>query len=683
MGSSSTTPITARFRQEIDAARQVSGAFTAAVVGADPDAEPPWMATQYFDAPTLSRRIREKGALEESAVWRLGQGLAEALRDIHRAGLVHRDLKPSNVLLTDDGPRVIDFGIARVLEAEPRTRTGKILGTVSFMAPEQLSTPREVGSAADVFALGGVLAYAATGRGPFDGDTGTPPIAIAMKIAQDEPDLAGVSPGLRSVIEKCLCKEPSGRPSPTELLALLHGKEPESPEAKRLTPAATSAEPEDPRGAPETKGGAELAGSADTPRPRLRSRTYLLTALAVIAAVMAVVAVPMMREGGGPGNPADGKRSASPTASASPRPTGPMVEEAAAMRPKGWTLWERKPTTSMARGLGEPPSCGGSEDVLVCVQAGGLAERLDVASGRVMWSKRHGEGNRSTGAVVGIAGDTVLVTDMSSEGLLALDIDSGDRLWSDPTADLRSVILRESTVTLTYPRVDTFRFKTRDARTGKVIASRTFPAGGWYDLFDAGDQGTYLLEARVGDPYARSMAAFDPATLRTTKKIATFDKGPGTPIAADSEAVSFLGDDLSITRVGLADGSAKRISTGAGRLSVFRAQGDTVYVSRADGALASYDLRTGRRHWFVETDVESPSRPVLAGDRLYILAGDGRIVCVSQATGELLWRSAERRDPNRRLVNEVGSVVEPLVLKGVVYAGSSTGSVFAVAPPSG
>ncbi|MEU9701247.1 serine/threonine-protein kinase [Streptomyces sp. NPDC047981] len=164
-------------------------------MGADPDAEPPWMATQYFDAPTLSRRIREEGALEEGAVWRLGRGLAEALRDVHRAGLVHRDLKPSNVLLTDDGPRVVDFGIARVLEAEPRTRTGKILGTVSFMAPEQLSAPREVGPAADVFALGGVLAYAATGRGPFDGDTGTPPIAIAMKIAQDEPDLAGFPAG--------------------------------------------------------------------------------------------------------------------------------------------------------------------------------------------------------------------------------------------------------------------------------------------------------------------------------------------------------------------------------------------------------------------------------------------------------------------------------------------------------
>lgn len=181
----------ARFRHEIEAARQVSGAFTASVVGADADADPPWMATQYFDAPTLSEHVCENGAFGEDAVRRLGRGLAEALRDIHRAGLVHRDLKPGNVLLPEDGPRVIDFGVARVLSAKPLTRSGKVLGTVSFMAPEQLSTPREVGAAADVFALGGVLTYAATGRGPFDGDTGAPPIAVAMKIAHDAPDLAG------------------------------------------------------------------------------------------------------------------------------------------------------------------------------------------------------------------------------------------------------------------------------------------------------------------------------------------------------------------------------------------------------------------------------------------------------------------------------------------------------------
>ncbi|GAA4053788.1 serine/threonine-protein kinase [Streptomyces shaanxiensis] len=132
------------------------------------DADPPWMATQYFDAPTLSERVRKNGASDGDVVWRLGRGLTEALRDIHRAGLVHRDLKPSNVLLTEDGPRVIDFNVARVLSAEPLTRTGKVLGTASFMAPEQLSMPRDVGAAADVFALGGVLTYAATGWGPFD-----------------------------------------------------------------------------------------------------------------------------------------------------------------------------------------------------------------------------------------------------------------------------------------------------------------------------------------------------------------------------------------------------------------------------------------------------------------------------------------------------------------------------------
>ncbi|WP_255953120.1 serine/threonine-protein kinase [Streptomyces odontomachi] len=277
----------ARFRLEIDAARQVSGAFTASVVDADPDADPPWMATQYFAAPTLAERVRDAGAFEEDAVWTLGRGLAEALRDIHRAGLVHRDLKPSNVLLTDDGPRVIDFGIARMLAAEPLTRTGNILGTVSFMAPEQLSTPREVGPAADVFALGGVLAHAATGRGPFDSDTGTPPVTVAMKIVHDDPDLSAVPPGLRSVIGKCLLKDPAGRPSPAELLALLQGEE-RGERGEAYGAAAGPAPEAAPRPAPK--------------KPALRRSSAYALAIAASSAVLAGVLVGALLHDGGGGN---------------------------------------------------------------------------------------------------------------------------------------------------------------------------------------------------------------------------------------------------------------------------------------------------------------------------------------------------------------------------------------------
>jgi len=162
-----------RFRQEVAAARRVSGAFTAPVVDADPEAGNPWMATLFIPGPTLAEHVKRNGALSPAALRQLMAGLAEALRDIHRAGVVHRDLKPSNVLLADDGPKVIDFGISRPSDSELRTETGKLIGTPPFMAPEQFSRPREVGPAADVFALGSVIVHAATGSGPF-GPASTP-----------------------------------------------------------------------------------------------------------------------------------------------------------------------------------------------------------------------------------------------------------------------------------------------------------------------------------------------------------------------------------------------------------------------------------------------------------------------------------------------------------------------------
>lgn len=155
-----------RFRQEVAAARKVSGAFTAPVVDADPDAERPWMATLFIPGPTLSDEVKRNGSMAPAQLRRLMAGLAEALRDIHRVGVVHRDLKPSNVLLAEDGPKVIDFGISRPKDSELRTETGKLIGTPPFMAPEQFRRPREVGPAADIFALGSVMVHAATGRGP-------------------------------------------------------------------------------------------------------------------------------------------------------------------------------------------------------------------------------------------------------------------------------------------------------------------------------------------------------------------------------------------------------------------------------------------------------------------------------------------------------------------------------------
>ncbi|MFE1767763.1 PQQ-binding-like beta-propeller repeat protein [Streptomyces angustmyceticus] len=207
-----------RFRQEVAAARRVSGAFTAPVVDADPDAGRPWMATLHIPGPTLSDHVKRNGPLAVGEVRRLAAGLAEALRDIHRAGVVHRDLKPGNVLLAADGPKVIDFGISRPSDSEMRTETGKLIGTPPFMAPEQFQRPREVGPAADVFALGSVLVHAATGSGPFDSES---PYIVAYQVVHDDADLTGVPAELVPLIESCLAKDPADRPTPGALMELL------------------------------------------------------------------------------------------------------------------------------------------------------------------------------------------------------------------------------------------------------------------------------------------------------------------------------------------------------------------------------------------------------------------------------------------------------------------------------
>ncbi|MER5885388.1 serine/threonine-protein kinase [Streptomyces sp. NPDC001941] len=206
-----------RFRREVAAARRVSGAFTAPVVDADPEAPSPWLATLFIPGPSLAERVQRQGNLTPPEVRRLAAGLVEALRDIHGAGLVHRDLKPGNVLLADDGPRVIDFGIARASAATALTSTGMVVGTPPFMAPEQFQRG-EVGPASDVFALGSVLVYAATGHGPFDGDSMH---AIGFRVVYEEPDLTGLPDSLRPLVLSCLAKDQAGRATVPELLALL------------------------------------------------------------------------------------------------------------------------------------------------------------------------------------------------------------------------------------------------------------------------------------------------------------------------------------------------------------------------------------------------------------------------------------------------------------------------------
>ncbi|MCQ4080676.1 serine/threonine-protein kinase [Streptomyces sp. RB6PN25] len=203
-----------RFTREVEAARAVSGFYTAAVVDADPRAAVPWLATAYVPAPSLEEIVNESGPLPAQAVRWLAAGVAEALQSIHGAGLVHRDLKPSNVLVVEDGPRVIDFGIASGVSNTRLTMTNVAVGTPAYMSPEQARDSRSVTGASDVFSLGSTLVFAATGHAPFHGGN---PVETVFMLLREGPDLSGLPDELRPLIESCMRMEADQRPSPEEL----------------------------------------------------------------------------------------------------------------------------------------------------------------------------------------------------------------------------------------------------------------------------------------------------------------------------------------------------------------------------------------------------------------------------------------------------------------------------------
>jgi len=205
-----------RLAHEVEAARRVGGFHTAPVVDADPHDDPPWMVTAYIAGPSLQAVVTDGGPLAPADVIRLGAALTEGLAAIHACGLVHRDLKPANIIMAGDGPRIIDFGVAQSADATSLTTPGTVIGTCSFMSPEQVRA-RSATPESDVFSLGCVLAYAATGRAPFDAPT-VP--AIMFRVLNEPPDLGDLPAGvLRDALAACLAKDPGWRPPLSDLLA--------------------------------------------------------------------------------------------------------------------------------------------------------------------------------------------------------------------------------------------------------------------------------------------------------------------------------------------------------------------------------------------------------------------------------------------------------------------------------
>lgn len=634
-----------RFRQEVAAARRVSGAFTAPVVDADPEGGRPWMATLYIPGPTLSEQVKRNGPMDPDQSRRLMAGLAEALRDIHRVGVVHRDLKPSNVLLAEDGPKVIDFGISRPRDSELRTETGKLIGTPPFMAPEQFRRPREVGPAADVFALGSLMVHATTGRGPFDSDS---PYVVAYQVVHDEPDLTGVPESLAPLVLRCLAKEPDDRPTPDELMRELRSVA-ATYDTQVFVPAPRT--PDGEREAP----GSPADAPPERPARRLGKRTALVAGALCLAVLGGLTAVQVFGGGTDPARKTTAARST----------------------PTGFGAWEATPGPD-ADGM---PQCSYGAERLLCALPD-LVFALDPADGRILW--RHDVTGETRNEPPVMSGGLVQPSlDLIGE-LEALDPATGKPVWQKepPEHDgLRTVgdthLLTRSDGLVTG--VDSASGETRWSRRipGQAVPYFSSVPG---ESQETGGPSAYATSPSA-DGSGTRVTAVDPATgdVRWDAEL----EGTLTPVGAADGAVYLLvegithGDVKAVLRYTPGTGDVRRVTL---PVPVVAAQtgmhGDTLYFMGAGGSLVAVDMAAGKQLWRLETGVSRGSVPVSDGRHVYVTAPDGRLLGVDAREGKLLGQTRPRLGAASDRVP--AALPTPVIAGGHVYAGAPDGTVFGV-----
>jgi serine/threonine protein kinase len=322
-----------RLARELDAIHQVQPFVTAGVIEASAEGDRRYVVSEFIDGPSLQERVDTRGPLSEGDLQRLAVGTATALTAIHGAGVVHRDFKPANVLLGPDGPRVVDFGIARLTDAA--TITSGLIGTPSYVAPEQLAGVRPT-SAVDIFAWAVTIIYAATGRLAFGADS-VP--AVMHRIMYEQPDVSGLPLSLRAIVLECLDKEPDRRPSARDLLLRL--VDPSVPRAPAGFPAPAGGAPADGLvdSVPHTEPQYPPAGLSMPARPAARSRrTPILVACSAAAAALVVLAIVLLTRGSPPTSPAARAADTTPATQATSSPpatTGATVPAAFAGTWKG------------------------------------------------------------------------------------------------------------------------------------------------------------------------------------------------------------------------------------------------------------------------------------------------------------------------------------------------------------
>ncbi|ATL32616.1 PQQ-binding-like beta-propeller repeat protein [Streptomyces formicae] len=629
-----------RFRAEVDAARAVSGAFTAPVVDADPEGPQPWLATAYIPGPSLTEALAAHGPMPEPTLRVLGGGLAEALAAIHRAGLIHRDLKPSNILLTLDGPRVIDFGISRAVDGTWLTAEGQVAGSPGFMSPEQ-SRGGELTPASDVFAFGAVLAFAATGMPPF----GTGAVhALLYRAAYEEPQLTGVPHGLLGIVTACLDKDPARRPAVEQLQTWLR---PET--VAGWLGAVELRVTEDQR---------TLAGALRTP---VLSRRRLLVSGAVLAATAAAggTAWVLRTRGEDGGSTASAPELAWTKELPQPgmslrevtRSTLLCTEKSAGAcfdRSTGKLLWKDlagQNTDALAddgrvytvrtdgkvyafdgrsgkREWDAPtgdgaPSLNFSDGELVMVTSGGRFRALEASSGEVRWTSRKKE---DVSVVIGATPAGALLTWGSAsktdpaamlKGYSALDRKTGERVW---TKDL---------VTLYPPDKSTVSKAGKAGKAGKVL---------------------YGIDARM------KLLALDPESGRTLWSRPTRLPPTNSEILGFDRSLSLLDGTLfcypstgfnGSTRgllVAFDPASGKTLwtvrTTARGNRGYARAGGTVCYLDKK--ILHGLDAGTGAKRWTAGTGLgDLELLGALRG--LFLAAGTKGLYAFHADTGEQVW----------------------------------------------
>jgi outer membrane protein assembly factor BamB len=667
-----------RFGREVAAAQAVSGAYTAPVVAAGPDDEPPWLATLFVAGPSLAEAVAAAGPLPTGPAWRLAVGLAEALVEIHGHGLIHRDLKPANVLLAMDGPRVIDFGISRALEATVMTATGLVVGTPSFMSPEQ-AAGGQVTPSSDVFSLGCVLVFAATGSGPF----GNGPVpSLLYRVVHAEPALGAVPAGLRELAAACLAKDPASRPTPPQVMATI------TADSRPLADSLASFWPDTVAGlirAHQSRLDAQLAQpparkptmapptpppydepTATAPRDEPTATGQPAAAAAALAATADVLARAL------PADLARSGRARGPRPTESPRPTGPAIPTgravpgltrrrvlaglagaaaAAGLATAGWQLTRGSapPGTELWRtgtgnGLALFPVVG--DGVVYLPDSGGFLGNLrgglfalNASDGTTLWSTNVGGGAASSPEV---SGGVIFYVD-SNDTLHALRAGNGQPIWSSGIGDgtRTDPAVAEGVV---YVGGNDNRMRALHAGNGQpiwtisidcytdpVVADGVIYVGSYQNTVNAvrADSGHPIWTADIG-------IYTDPAPV------------------GDVVYAGTVNGRLYALRVG--DGHPIWTTSVDGGVPRFTVAGGIVYVGGYRSPLQARRAADGHLIWTAHTFGGLSTYPAVAGDAVYVGGYDHLLHALRVADGGQIWASGIGGGPSPYL-SVAGNVI--------------------------